>query len=311
LYGLSQVARNPQSWIVGTFSAALTANMSGFAVLWAVPYMMWAHKLEMPVAAASVSLIMVGWAVGSPILGWLSDHIRRRKPPMLLAAIGASPSSTCPACRCRRPKGSFSRSGFAPAPCTLASSPAARTIRRPPPASPSPSSTPSSWPPAPPSSPSSAGSWTWAGTAAWRPGPGSMQRRPSRSPFCLWWSATSSASLWSFWCGKPTAATSIGTPENGGRKHHREHLPTTGRAHHRQRQRRSRYCSRCSLAHLPRAPEHGDSADRMIRVASAIRNVGKILYDDRFSSTQLSNLRATSTEQWAWRTTRAATEPRK
>jgi len=92
LHGFRQVARTPQSWILGTFSAALTANMSGFAALWAVPYMMRAHGLERPAAAASVSLIMVGWAVGSPFLGWFSDHIRRRKPPMLLAAIGACAS---------------------------------------------------------------------------------------------------------------------------------------------------------------------------------------------------------------------------
>ncbi|MCZ6636828.1 MAG: MFS transporter [Alphaproteobacteria bacterium] len=90
LHGLGQVARNPQSWIVGTFSAALTANMSGFAVLWAVPYMMRAQDLERPIAAASVSLIMVGWAVGSPIVGWVSDTMRRRKPAMALSAIGAS-----------------------------------------------------------------------------------------------------------------------------------------------------------------------------------------------------------------------------
>ena len=94
LHGLRQVARTPQSWIVGTFSAALTANMSGFAVLWAVPYMMRAHMLERPLAAASVSMIMIGWAVGSPFLGWFSDHIRRRKPPMLLAAIGACAAFT-------------------------------------------------------------------------------------------------------------------------------------------------------------------------------------------------------------------------
>ncbi len=92
--GLREVARAPQSWIVATFSAALTANMSGFAVLWAVPYMMRAHGLERPAAAASVSLIMLGWAIGSPILGWLSDHIGRRKPPMLLAALGACASFT-------------------------------------------------------------------------------------------------------------------------------------------------------------------------------------------------------------------------
>jgi MFS family permease len=94
LAGLRQVARTPQTWIVGLFSAALAANMSGFAVLWAVPYMMRAHGLERPAAAASVSLIMIGWAIGSPLLGWFSDRIRRRKPPMLLAAVAAGASFT-------------------------------------------------------------------------------------------------------------------------------------------------------------------------------------------------------------------------
>ena len=89
LEGLRQVAAMPQSWILGTFSAAMTANMSGFAILWGVPYMMRAHGLERSTAAASVSLFMVGWLVGSPVLGWVSDRMGRRKPPMLMSAVTA------------------------------------------------------------------------------------------------------------------------------------------------------------------------------------------------------------------------------
>ena len=33
LYGLRQVARNPQSWIIGTFSAAISSNIRGHNVL--------------------------------------------------------------------------------------------------------------------------------------------------------------------------------------------------------------------------------------------------------------------------------------
>ena len=87
LKGLRQVIATPQSWILGTFSAAMTANMAGFAILWGVPYMMRAHGLERSAAAASVSLFMAGWAIGSPLVGWFSDRIRRRKPPMLVSAV--------------------------------------------------------------------------------------------------------------------------------------------------------------------------------------------------------------------------------
>jgi len=34
-------------------------------------------------AVALTSLLFVGWAVGAPFLGWLSDRIGRRKPPIL------------------------------------------------------------------------------------------------------------------------------------------------------------------------------------------------------------------------------------
>jgi MFS family permease len=86
LRGLGQVLRNPQAWITGLFGAMITASQSTFAALWCVPFMMQAHGLERPAAAASASLMMVGWGIGAPLMGWFSDRIQRRKTPMMLGS---------------------------------------------------------------------------------------------------------------------------------------------------------------------------------------------------------------------------------
>ena len=95
LHGLGRVLATPQVWLVALFAAMLVPCMAAFAGLWGVPYMMQAHGLEGPQAAAAVSLVLVGFGIASPFVGWWSDHIGRRKVPMLvgasvaLAAIGA------------------------------------------------------------------------------------------------------------------------------------------------------------------------------------------------------------------------------
>ena len=94
LHGLGRVLATPQVWLVALFAAMLGPCMAAFAGLWGVPYMMQAHGLERTQAAAAVSLVLVGFGVASPFVGWWSDHIGRRKMPMLvgasvaLAAIG-------------------------------------------------------------------------------------------------------------------------------------------------------------------------------------------------------------------------------
>ena len=86
LRGLGQVLSNPQAWITALFGAAITASQSTFAALWCVPFMMQAHGLERPAAAASASLMLVGWGIGAPLMGWFSDRIQRRKVPMILGS---------------------------------------------------------------------------------------------------------------------------------------------------------------------------------------------------------------------------------
>ena len=88
-HGLGQVLRAPHNWIIGLFTALMTASMWAFAALWGVPYMMQTHGLDRPEAAISTSMLLIGWAVGSPVAGWFSDFIGRRKLPMLIGAVGA------------------------------------------------------------------------------------------------------------------------------------------------------------------------------------------------------------------------------
>ena len=86
LHGLGRVVATPQVWLVALFAAMLVPCMAAFAGLWGVPYMMQAHGLDRPVAAAAASLVLVGFGVASPFVGWWSDHIGRRKGPMLVGA---------------------------------------------------------------------------------------------------------------------------------------------------------------------------------------------------------------------------------
>ena len=93
-HGLGQVLRTPHNWIIGLYTALMTASMWAFAALWGVPYMMQTHGLDRPAAAVSTSMLLIGWAVGSPAAGWISDFIGRRKLPMLIGAVGALASFT-------------------------------------------------------------------------------------------------------------------------------------------------------------------------------------------------------------------------
>ncbi len=86
---IGRAVRMPQTWILAGIGAGMTTALLAYGGLWGVPYMMAKHGLDRPVAAGSVSLILVGWAVGAPLLGWLSDRLGRRKLPLVGAAIVA------------------------------------------------------------------------------------------------------------------------------------------------------------------------------------------------------------------------------
>lgn len=80
---LFQIVKNKQAWLLSLYSGLAFAPISVFGGLWGVPFIKIAHHLTASQAAFATSFIFIGFAVGAPFLGWLSDYIKRRKPILL------------------------------------------------------------------------------------------------------------------------------------------------------------------------------------------------------------------------------------
>jgi MFS family permease len=74
---------NKQNWLITLYSGLAFSPIDAFAGLWSIPFLKEAYHLTHTRAASFVSLIFFGLALGSPLLGLLSDHLGRRRLVML------------------------------------------------------------------------------------------------------------------------------------------------------------------------------------------------------------------------------------
>ncbi len=81
------VLRNPLTWVNGLFIGLLYAPTAAFGELWGPLYLHQVDTFSHQQAASVVSMIFIGWAIGSPVIGWLSDYLKRRKAVMVLSAL--------------------------------------------------------------------------------------------------------------------------------------------------------------------------------------------------------------------------------
>jgi len=86
------VFSNPQSWLSGVISGLLFAPTTIFAMTWGVAFFQQDAGLSYQKAVLVSSMVPMGWVVGCPLLGWLSDRSGLRKPALttgILAMIGS------------------------------------------------------------------------------------------------------------------------------------------------------------------------------------------------------------------------------
>jgi sugar phosphate permease len=78
------VFSSKQTWILSFYSGLAFAPVSVFGGLWGVSFLKQTYHLNSAVAASAISFIFIGFAIGSPLSGWLSDYMQRRKPLMII-----------------------------------------------------------------------------------------------------------------------------------------------------------------------------------------------------------------------------------
>jgi sugar phosphate permease len=87
LSGLKIVLSNPMTWINGCIVGLLYAPTAAFGELWGPLYVHQVYGISLEQAGRLTSCIFIGWAIGGPLFGWLSDKIRRRKPIIIVSAV--------------------------------------------------------------------------------------------------------------------------------------------------------------------------------------------------------------------------------
>jgi MFS family permease len=88
--GLISVCRNRQTWIIGFVACALYTPFVAFGDLWGVQYVRLIADVTKTEAAYTVGLLYIGWLVGSPLSGYISDRTGCRRKLLIGGSLLAS-----------------------------------------------------------------------------------------------------------------------------------------------------------------------------------------------------------------------------
>jgi len=81
--GFRRVAANRETWLSAVAGLGSTGPLLAFAGLWGVPYLQAVHEIDRVTAGTVTSVTFIGWGVGAPLIGWLSDRIGKRRSPLI------------------------------------------------------------------------------------------------------------------------------------------------------------------------------------------------------------------------------------
>jgi len=82
------------TWLLFVIPGGIVGCILTFSGLWGVPYLVSHYRASPNKAASLTACLLIGWAMGAPVFGWLSDRLGKRKPlyiaGTLVVAVGWS-----------------------------------------------------------------------------------------------------------------------------------------------------------------------------------------------------------------------------
>jgi MFS family permease len=82
-----EVLSNPQSYLCGFCAGLLFLPTTIGDMIWGIPFLHDGLHVSYAEAVNRASMVPLGWVIGCPLLGYLADHLGRRKPILIGGAL--------------------------------------------------------------------------------------------------------------------------------------------------------------------------------------------------------------------------------
>lgn len=86
--GIALTFKNPQTIVCGLAAALFFVPTTVFDMIWGVRFLQEGHGFNYGEAVIRSATVPLGWLIGSPLMGALSDRLGRRKPVIIAAGCG-------------------------------------------------------------------------------------------------------------------------------------------------------------------------------------------------------------------------------
>jgi len=87
-HGLRTIFRSKDTWFIAAYSFLIWAPIIAFAGLWGVPFLVAAYpELNTETASMVCAMIWIGIGIGSPLCGWASEILQRRRTILAMCGL--------------------------------------------------------------------------------------------------------------------------------------------------------------------------------------------------------------------------------
>ena len=83
-----RVFRKPQTILCGLIAGLFFVPTTVFDMIWGVRFLQEGHGFDYGEAVIRSATVPLGWLIGSPLMGLISDRLGRRKPVLVVAGCG-------------------------------------------------------------------------------------------------------------------------------------------------------------------------------------------------------------------------------